>query len=285
MQVFAPGIGKRINLSAREKREYMKRLLTGSHDCFPEPPMAGMFVNERKHFEKKQAEENRVAEENRKKESEEAAKKKRLVPAWLREARAHGEKLSLKETLMADYDVEEGVLLHPMTELSRLRSLLGGEFLSSSNECLNGKKILDLACGSKEGCGDAGIFGKKGTFEAWLCRALQMCGAKAIGVDIGSNDGELFEHYCADLSEKGVLAKLFNEEHDSSFDAIHVVMFCEGNLSPWLKSMTTPEERLQMKAGFFEETARLLKEGGWLLYEDDIYRKTDGKVILVRETR
>ena len=273
MRIYVPEIGKKVNLSAKEKRTLKQRLFDFGHGCFPEPPIMGGFVNQKKHIARMKAEEEKIVLEKKRKEAAEAAEKERKTPAALRLRLENGEKLTVEEYLVAVYDVEAHVMSLAMTHLSRLKDLFG-----NCTGCLEGKKVLDIACGSRTSYTDFGIFSKKGNLEPWLCRALHKCGARAIGMDIGNNDGEPFEHHWADLTEKGTLGRLFGQTHDSSFDAIVVSMFI-GELSPILQMMTNEAKRSEMKNEIFAEAVRLLKEGGWFLYEFDAYRKANGKLV------
>jgi len=61
---------------------------------------------------------------------------------------------------------------------------------------LKDKNVLDLGCGCNYSFvfdGDRDRAGE--TYSPWLCRALHEIGARAIGVDNGSLEGELFEHH------------------------------------------------------------------------------------------
>lgn len=67
--------------------------------------------------------------------------------------------------------------------------------LRASNGNLEGKKILDLGCGSKTSKDN--IVSR--SFEPWFCRTLVELGAKPIGIDIEPKNGEVFEYHQADL--------------------------------------------------------------------------------------
>ena len=62
---------------------------------------------------------------------------------------------------------------------------------------LHGKTIVDLGCGATGGHAERAVH-KRG-YEPWLCRMLLKLGARPIGIDIGSLDGEKFEHCSVDL--------------------------------------------------------------------------------------
>jgi hypothetical protein len=281
MHLFVPEIGKRVKLSARETRENRKTLLTRCPSCFDEPLLKVHYVNELKHIAKIEAYKNRIADEKKAKADAEAAENERVKPASLREALKRGEKLPIKEWLMATYDREN------ISGFLRwwLYNILEPEFQKSEQseayESLRGKKILDLGCGSVESYVDNGIFAKPGDYEPWLCRALHRCGAKPIGVDIHSNDGEVFEHIQADLSKPGALQSLFDASHHSSFDGIVSSMFLKGGCSPTLSGMTTGSQRREMEAEIMQDALRLLKDGGIFLFEREKYQKKGNDLLLV----
>jgi len=96
---------------------------------------------------------------------------------------------------------------------------------------IQGKKILDIACGSNTSKAPALLyintpFGEKrigrarkgftAQFEPWFCRILLELGANPVGIDFGDLNRELFAHYRADLGRIGALDFL----PDHSFDAI-----------------------------------------------------------------
>ena len=280
MRIFVPEIGKHIKLSAREARENKKTLLTRSPSCLVELPLKAHFINELKHIAKIKADADRIVDDKKAKDDAEAAETERKKPASLREALNHGEKLPIKEWLMATYDRE-----HVSDFLEwELYNLLEPKFQKSKDsepyESLRRKKILDLGCGSINSYVDNGVFAKPGDYEPWLCRALHKFGAKPIGVDIRSNEGEAFEHIQKDLSKPGALQSLFDASHDSSFDAIVVSMFVKENCSPLLEKMTTEPQRMELEAEIMREVLRLLKDDGILLFETVRYRKKGSMLLL-----
>lgn len=100
-----------------------------------------------------------------------------------------------------------GLIANPLTlQLSHT--------LCAANGKIEGKRILDLGCGSTAS-------GEKYDFEhfqPWLCRALAELGGIPVGVDIGDLDGEKFEaHGKVDLLEENSLSFI----PDSSVDVVH----------------------------------------------------------------
>lgn len=91
------------------------------------------------------------------------------------------------------HDIDPLMKLQTGQNLIMMLSLLGK---------LEGKRILDLGCGSI--FSEDGI--SSGIFEPWLCRALARAGAKPIGIDIeGFLEKEPFEGHGIDLMKTGSL--------------------------------------------------------------------------------
>ena len=143
---------------------------------------------------------------------------------------------------------------------------------------VSGKRILDIACGSKTSRAPSVIhirtpFGKKvirtastkrftAQFEPWFCRILLALDAHPVGVDIGDLDGETFEHYRVDLGREGAL----NFFPDHSFDGIQ-----DSRLfgSPEFTSQFPHRaDRLKVAREIRDQERRLLKEGGVLIHSD-----------------
>lgn len=132
-----------------------------------------------------------------------------------------------------------------------------------SLENIRGKRALDLACGSLDSLDDGP------GFEPWLPRILTELGASVVGIDIGSLEGEPYEHYNIDLSAKGAL----NFLPDHYFDIIHVKSFNRGAPSPilvkqliWRDHKTPITEQLQKIEDEIQvQQRRLLKEDGYFM--------------------
>ncbi len=156
---------------------------------------------------------------------------------------------------------------------------------------LEGKKILDLACGSvidenslrlmdratsgdsmarqeiiKRGMYDLYTHREEDPvnplgyrlYEPWFSRALLELGASPVGIDIGNLDGEEFEHHRVDLSQPGALDFL----PDKSFDAVNLNGLFS---SPQLESMTGESEVDKMKEELKKQIRRILKADGQIL--------------------
>lgn len=81
---------------------------------------------------------------------------------------------------------------------------------------IEGKRILDLGCGSNTYQIESGDFVDR-TFEPWLCRSLNYIGAKPIGVDIGDLTSETFEKIQTNLLNSNCLEII----PDNSIDLAH----------------------------------------------------------------
>ncbi|GEM_PF-2851688 len=145
---------------------------------------------------------------------------------------------------------------------------------------LNGKKILDLGCGSslpkwaenykqqlyskdkdeayrtaadliRRGIPEELTWGRE--YEPWLDRALFELGVSPVGIDIGNLHDELFEHYELDLTKEGALDFL----PDQSFDGINMSQLLS---SPTIKQNKESFERT--KNELERQSKRLLKKEG-----------------------
>ena len=146
---------------------------------------------------------------------------------------------------------------------------------------LEGKKVLDIACGSNTSKAPALLkidtpFGKievgrstrsyTALFEPWFCRMLLELGAQPVGVDVGDLEGEVFTHYRVDLGRKGALD--FLPTH--SFDALQ-----DSRLfgSPEFTSQFPNQaERLEVACEIRRQEERLLKTDGIVIHSDAAQR-------------
>ncbi len=176
------------------------------------------------------------------------------------------------------YDLSKKMANEPGVEeivkqlLGRLESTFGN--LSA----VKGKRILDIACGSSTSKAPSSIyidtpFGEKSIsavdtqnytaqFEPWFCRILLQMGAHPVGVDLGNLEGEAFEHYRADLGQKGALDFLPSQ----SFDAVQ-----DSRLfgSPeFTAQFPDPSDRLKVATEIRRQERRLLKAGGCVIHSD-----------------
>lgn len=89
---------------------------------------------------------------------------------------------------------------------------------------LNGKRILDVACGSRlYGGNHVAEGGSSSTlrFDPWMSRLLISFGARPIGIDICRQTNERFECLEIDLTKKDALAVL----PTGSFDGFYISAF------------------------------------------------------------
>ena len=141
---------------------------------------------------------------------------------------------------------------------------------------LQGKRILDIACGSntsklpaslhiKTPLGELSVGGSKGytaLFEPWFCRILFELGAEPVGVDFGDLEQEAFTHYRVDLGKTGALDFL----PEASFDAIQ-----DSRLfgSPeFTAEFPDQDDQLKVAEEINRQEQRLLKKGGIIIHSD-----------------
>lgn len=146
-------------------------------------------------------------------------------------------------------------------EIADKIELLKRRFGNLSN--VKNKRILDIGCGAKFGTRETNNYGRKEKnpsrpWEPWLCRILVELGARPVGIDLGDNEGEEFEHYKVDLSKIGAL----NFLPEKSFDGVNMTFFLS---SPHLETMTNEEDRENIKKEMENQIKRLLKEDGKII--------------------
>ena len=143
---------------------------------------------------------------------------------------------------------------------------------------VQGKRILDIACGSNTSkapssiCINTPSWEKRirvsntekytAHFEPWFCRMLLALGAYPVGIDLGDLESEAFEHHRVDLGAKGALD--FLPGH--SFDAIQ-----DSRLfgSPEFTSRFPKEaDRLRVVREIRRQEQRLLKPDGIVIHSD-----------------
>ena len=143
---------------------------------------------------------------------------------------------------------------------------------------LRGKRILDIACGSRSSREPSRGFrisrptgqeaalpphdGYTALFEPWFCRILSTFGAEPVGVDIGDLSEENFEHYRADLGRTGALdflpAHLFDAVHDSRLFGSPEFT---ARFPYWADALRIARE-------IVKQEERLLREGGAIIHSD-----------------
>jgi hypothetical protein len=130
---------------------------------------------------------------------------------------------------------------------------------------LEGRKILDLGCGSV----NSRDTGKNRVFEPWLCRLLHASGARVVGVDWAEQVNEEFESYQINLVEDSSLKIFSNSGFDltcafSLFDSPSLCrMYSESSCKELFNSISSQLEdyKIVREEGFF-----VLERGGMPLY-------------------
>lgn len=124
---------------------------------------------------------------------------------------------------------------------------------------LHGKRVLDVACGSR-GFGGNLPNGSSETstlrFDPWMSRLLISLGAHPVGLDICRQSNERFESYEVDLTKKDALAFLPSR----SFDAFYVSGFpTTPAIQQFISNGRTWQE---VRDDILAHLHRSLKEGG-----------------------
>jgi hypothetical protein len=209
------------------------------------------------------------------------SQKEQLIAILNSLAKDQGERDLIAATITAlddRYDLSTKMAKEPgVGEI--IKQLLGriiNAFGSLSN--VNGKRILDIACGSNTSKAPSSIYidtpfgakkistadieGYTAQFEPWFCRVLLQLGARPVGIDSGDLEGEAFEHYRVDLGQKGALD--FLPGH--SFDAVQ-----DSRLfgSPeFTAQFPDPADRLKIAAEIRRLERGLLTTDGRVIHSD-----------------
>jgi hypothetical protein len=181
------------------------------------------------------------------------------------------------EALNTRYDLNPKMVKEPGVEeiIKQMFGRLANSFGRLSN--IQGKKILDIACGSNTSKAPAALYidtpfnkttlgpatkGYTAQFEPWFCRILFELGATPVGIDFGDLEHEVFEHHHVDLGKIGALD--FLSEH--SFDAIQ-----DSRLfgSPeFTAQFPNQADRLNIAREIRRQEQRLLKTNGIIIHSD-----------------
>jgi hypothetical protein len=179
--------------------------------------------------------------------------------------------------LDAQYDLKKKIENEPGVEeiIIQMFGRLADSFETLSN--IQGKKILDIACGSSTSKAPASLyintpFGEKtigratkgytAQFEPWFCRILLELEADPVGIDFGDLDREFFAHYRVDLGQIGTLDFL----PDHSFDAVQ-----DSRLfgSPeFTAQFPNQADRLEIAQEIKRQEQRVLKTDGVVIHSD-----------------
>ncbi len=151
----------------------------------------------------------------------------------------------IKEKFIRKYSIEKDILIYLLDhELRYISSAIDGD--------IKGKSFLDLGCGSTSYDRIAGYDnfigisdGKRSrSFEPWLPRALYEMGVHVIGIDIGSLEGEEFEHHSLDLLEENALSVI----PDHSIDYVHSrLLYSSPQLANMVSSRDYPDIARKVK--------------------------------------
>ncbi len=181
------------------------------------------------------------------------------------------------QALDAHYDLNEKIMREPGVEeiITQMFGRLASSYKILSD--IQGKKILDIACGSNTSKAPASLyintpFGEKtigraskgftAQFEPWFCRILFELGANSVGIDFGDLDRELFTHHRVDLGQIGALEFL----PDHSFDAVQ-----DSRLfgSPeFTAQFPNQADRLKIAQEIKRQEQRVLKTDGIVIHSD-----------------
>lgn len=181
------------------------------------------------------------------------------------------------QTLNARYDLNQKIVREPGVEeiILQMFGRLADSFGTLSS--IQGKKILDIACGSSTSKAPASLFintpfgektigrlsqGYTAQFEPWFCRMLLELEADPVGIDFGDLDRELFAHYRVDLGQIGALDFL----PDRSCDAVQ-----DSRLfgSPEFTSQFPNQaDRLKIAQEIKRQEQRVLKTDGIVIHSD-----------------
>jgi hypothetical protein len=180
--------------------------------------------------------------------------------------------------LDAQYDLLGKITKEPGVEeiISQMVGRLTNSFERISS--IQGKRVLDIACGSNSSKAPASLYinkpigemtmgrragkGYTALFEPWFCRILFELGANPVGVDFGDMEPEVFEHYRVDLGVEGSLDFL----PDHSFDAVQ-----DSRLfgSPeFTAQFPNQADRVKIAQEIRRQEVRLLKVKGIIIHSD-----------------
>ncbi len=137
---------------------------------------------------------------------------------------------------------------------------------------IQGKRVLDLGCGSTGDTEDSSPEYFGALFQPWLCRTLVELGAFPIGVDIGKLEGEKFETHRANLLTPDAIAGI----PDDSIDIVHSrALFTSPELDgqfhrPSLPWLLQPEREDYLMKLLKPQVERVLIPGGAFVYSRGI---------------
>ncbi len=192
----------------------------------------------------------------------------------------------LQKEVQEKYGTKENLLRILRTQYVKI-------FLVSEGfERLRGKKVLDLGCGSIFAEKDVSGIAAQRQYEPWFARLAKAAGADVIGIDIQPNDTEEFTHVRKDLTKPSVLAMFpdcaFDIVNSSAFLVPHGKMDTSSRgldiTSPTLyeilrcNALKTEKDIKRLDEQINAQVERILKEGGWYIYNEELFVKRNGKL-------
>jgi hypothetical protein len=180
------------------------------------------------------------------------------------------------QTLDTHYDLYKKLVREPGVAeiIEQMAGRLAQCFNSLSDH--NGKRILDIACGSNTSKMPGSIYvntpfgeitlgsrqGYTSLFEPWFCRMLFQLGANPVGVDFGDLEQEVFEHHHVDLGKPRALS--FLTRH-----SFYAIQDCRLFGSPEFTAQF-PEQRDRLKVAheIVRQEKRLLMKAGIIIHSD-----------------
>ncbi len=149
---------------------------------------------------------------------------------------------------------------------------------------LKGMKVLDVGCGAKGEWGDE--YHRRSLYsEPWFARFAALAGADVIGIDKRKSEDEVYKHDASEITIEQTLQKYPSD----TFDIVNTSAFLVPVHKQKEHSMNievTPLEMLnkysdadlaQLDDNLCNEALRVLKEGGYFLYNETIFQKHQGQ--------
>ncbi len=177
-------------------------------------------------------------------------------------------------------------------ELKRLSQISGDA------RSLIGKHVIDLGCGSESNTDRFDWLKRQfmkvldreelHRFDPWYCRVAHETGAHVMGVDIASNEKEIFQSVQLDLMDPRSL-EFFK---DASTDAVNNLCFTVPGDSFRAKSGTSPgvmkrlgmnrEKAYELNDQVSSQVERILREGGVYTLSEFVFQKKKSGLQKVR---
>lgn len=169
------------------------------------------------------------------------------INSWMKVFDYEKKSLSL---INSNYIISESIDAHLINihiQLAYISNFLEGK--------IEGKKILDLGCGSNTKSIEGEICDR--TFEPWLCRSLNYLGANSIGVDIGDLTSERFEKIQTTLLNPNSLENI----PDNSVDLAHASQLFTSSFL-WKQNISSSK----LYETIIPQLERVLKQDAYFIY-------------------